>query len=354
MASQLPPSPDPGSGINPQPGSPPYAVQGAFPGLVPNTTTDIPISAVLIALYVGLAATTARLIRSNKRKGTPFGLAALFIVIAVLRTLGLSLRVAYAVHHDNVNLSIAATVVSNAGVIVLIILNLLLGPRLMRAFFGPRRSATGWRRRVSTLPFLVPIPLLPIMLITMINVIILTFFTLDPTVRRNCLTVQRVAVVIFAVLAFIPAPPSLAVALLGSSPARNGSRSQVGTAKPGSLLARVRHPGSYTGSVRTSALVLLASSSMLTLGAVIRAVMIFSPPRPLTNPAWYHSRPAFYCFNFVIEILVMVLYLHARFDRRFRGPVEVDEKSPVEESLSDPERTLSGGETDVQERSARG
>lgn len=84
--------------------------------------------------------------------------------------------------------------------------------------------------------------------------------------------------------------------------------------------------------------------------------MVFSPGRPLSDPAWYHGRPAFYCFNFVIEIIVMVLYLLTRFDRRFQVPVEAadDEeknKRHVEESLSDRENTLSGGETDVQERS---
>ncbi|ROT40624.1 hypothetical protein SODALDRAFT_100898 [Sodiomyces alkalinus F11] len=350
MSSGVPPSSVPGIDNARQYGPPPYTPQGALPGLVPSTTTDIPVSAVLIVLYVSLAVIAVRIIRSNKRRGTPFTPAALFVIIAVLRTLDLSLRIAYAVHQDDVNLAIAATVLSNAGVIVLIILNLLLGPRLMRSFFGPRRSATGWRRRISTLPFLMPIPLLPITLIAVINVIILTFFTMDPKVRSDCLTVQRVAVVVFTVLAFIPTPPSLAVALLSSSSTHSGSGLQPTAAKTGGLLTRVRHPGSYSGSVRTSALVLLTSSLLLTVGAAIRAVMIFSPGRSLSDPAWYHGRPAFYCFNFVIEILVMLLYLLVRFDRRFQIPVETDEKNRLEESMSDREETP-GGETDVQGKS---
>jgi hypothetical protein len=43
-------------------------------------------------------------------------------------------------------------------------------------------------------------------------------------------------------------------------------------------------------------------------------------PRPVTNPAWYHSKACFYVFNFTIDFLVVVVFFVGRVDRRFWVP----------------------------------
>jgi len=43
-------------------------------------------------------------------------------------------------------------------------------------------------------------------------------------------------------------------------------------------------------------------------------------PRPIANPAWYHSKACFYIFNFTIEWTVVALYALIRVDRRFIVP----------------------------------
>lgn len=49
----------------------------------------------------------------------------------------------------------------------------------------------------------------------------------------------------------------------------------------------------------------------------VRAAAAFLPARPITNPAWYHRRAAFYVFLPTLEVLVVVLYAAARVDQRF-------------------------------------
>jgi len=44
------------------------------------------------------------------------------------------------------------------------------------------------------------------------------------------------------------------------------------------------------------------------------------PARPIRNPAWYQSKAAFYCLEFVPEILILLLYIPNRVDKRFHIP----------------------------------
>jgi len=55
------------------------------------------------------------------------------------------------------------------------------------------------------------------------------------------------------------------------------------------------------------------------VGAGFRIGANFAP-RPVNDPAWYHSRACFYCFNFVVEIIVIYMYAFVRVDRRFHVP----------------------------------
>ena len=46
----------------------------------------------------------------------------------------------------------------------------------------------------------------------------------------------------------------------------------------------------------------------------------WSDPRPISNPAWYDSKAAFYIFNFTLEIMILTLYTGSRVDKRFYVP----------------------------------
>lgn len=87
------------------------------------------------------------------------------------------------------------------------------------------------------------------------------------------------------------------------------------------LIPRAQRPEKFgQGRYRTKVSLLLITSFVLTLGAAFRIAVNFTPPRPLVSPAWYHSKPCFYCFNFAIELLVVYMYAISRFDRRFHVP----------------------------------
>lgn len=282
-----------------------------MPGLVPTKGTDIPIASVLLVIFLGLLVSNVLIFRQNKRAGTPFTLTSLLIIYSIFRTAAMALRIAFATASHNVNLTIASSILANAGVVLVIILNLLLSPILFRSHFGAARlAARPALRKLTNLPFMLPIPLVPIFLLVIVNVSILSFFTTDMQVRQHCQTAQKVALVTFAVIAFIPALPALALALVGSgsSPAR------------ANLPAAILNPAPGFGSTRANALLISLGSSILTLGSAIRAAALLLPPRMADDPAWYQERPAYYIFTFVTEILVVAAYTLFRVDRRFQAP----------------------------------
>ena len=46
----------------------------------------------------------------------------------------------------------------------------------------------------------------------------------------------------------------------------------------------------------------------------------YMPPRLASDPAWYHSKAAFYCFNFVLEVMILALLTISRIDKLFWVP----------------------------------
>ncbi|KAM0280893.1 hypothetical protein ACHAQH_003782 [Verticillium albo-atrum] len=335
---------------------PPYLSPFPVAGLIPNTSTDVPVSAVLLVFYVISIISNVLILRQNKRRSRPFPFSALLIVYSIFRVVALVLRISYAAVQTNTNLAIAANIISNAGVIVIFVLNLLVSPHLMRRFFGAR-GATGWRRKISTVPFFAAIPFLPIMLLTVVNVTILSYFTNDTKVRLDCLTAQKIASVTFVVIAFLPAPFAAAVAFL-SPPNKQEEKKDV--SPRGSFLTRVIHPDDRsTGTTRGNALLMLFGSAVLTIGAAYRTTSILSPRRMPGDPAWFHGRPAYYCFNYMLELIVVGAYVVFRFDQRFRERTEEETQAtlvaPSYADRKESEEVLSGTDVELRSRStARG
>ncbi|KAJ4300184.1 hypothetical protein N0V88_002853 [Collariella sp. IMI 366227] len=73
------------------------------------------------------------------------------------------------------------------------------------------------------------------------------------------------------------------------------------------------------GTMSGKAWMLGLVSVVLGIGAVFRAAVAFHP-RPLAQPAWYHSKVCFYCFNYVLELAALTIYAISKFEKRFFIP----------------------------------
>lgn len=171
--------------------------------------------------------------------------------------------------------------------------NLIFAHRILRSY----HPKFGWSKPVSLIFRFCYFSVIAL-LIMVITCTVHAFFTLDINARRIDRDVQLFSGTYLAALAFLPVP----IVLLAAWTPRN---------------TRVEKFGQ--GRWRSKIWLLLTTSTLLALGAGFRIGVNFAV-RPAADPAWYHSKPCFYCFNFVIEIIVVYLYAIARFDRRFHVP----------------------------------
>jgi hypothetical protein len=82
---------------------------------------------------------------------------------------------------------------------------------------------------------------------------------------------------------------------------------------------RTRVDGFGEGRFGTKVVLLTVTASLLAVGAIFRAVVAYQT-RPVDRPAWFHGKACYYCFNFVVELLVVYIYTLSRFDKRFHIP----------------------------------
>ncbi|KAK4151296.1 hypothetical protein C8A00DRAFT_45492 [Chaetomidium leptoderma] len=282
------------------PGSkPPYSAPTASLGGVPSHLPDIPISAVLIGLFACSAATHLFFFQRNLRRrpgGYKFIFSFLLFVFSCTRIAALSLRVKWATVPTDANIALAATVLTSAGVLILFIVNLVLARRVIRGLH-PR---FGWSKGVDW-GFKGLIVTVVGTLIMVVVCSVHSMFTLDAVARGRERNVLLFAGVYMAVVAFLPAVTVTVAKLVPNT----GPHPSEGFGK---------------GALTTKAALLVFTSLFLTLGAGFRAGVNFAPT-PKDQPQWYHSKPAFYCFNFAIELLVVYTYAIFRFDQRFHVPV---------------------------------
>lgn len=216
-------------------------------------------------------------------------------------------------------MAIAASIFTQAGVLLLFLVNLVFSQRVVRSY----HPALGWSKglgRVFKLLYFCVVALL----IMVITAAVYNFFTLRTAIHAKLHIITLFAGTFLyvsqlsgrsmvsrpdqlinrkpnsTVLAFLPIP----ITIISVLAAR-----------------RRRRPEKFgQGRYRTKISLLLFTSFLLSFGACFRLAVNFSPARPLADPAWYHSKVCFYCFNFVIEIVVVYTYAITRFDRRFHVP----------------------------------
>ena len=260
----------------------------------PTVHQDIPVCAVLILIYLLGAVGNLVIFRTNLAKGHKFLMSAFMFIFCMARVVTFILRLALATRPTNARLAIAATIFTNLGVIIVYIILLLLAVRVFRATH-PR---LGWNKLVNVACG-AAFALLFCAIVLTISFTIESFYTLKPNLRTAALWVQRGAILyllIFNVIALI----FLAMSV---------------------LLPSTAHAENFGSGSLSSKLTILAVATFFSVFiAGFRMGTTWSPTRMATNPAWYHSKPAFYVIEFVFEIVIIYLFLITRFDQRFWVP----------------------------------
>ncbi|PNP38719.1 hypothetical protein TGAM01_v208677 [Trichoderma gamsii] len=272
---------------------PPYPPKYAGLGLTPTPSVDIPISAVILAFYIASAAFNMTIFQRNRRRGHKFVLSGLFFGFSMARISANVMRIVWACYPRNVRIAIAAQILANAGVIIIFIANLILVQRVLRAYH-PR---LGWSMpaRIILRGLIASVIGCLIMLIICL---VVSIYTLNQTTIDQTHIAQTVALTYFAFLAFLPVP---IIGLCFIIPRRQ----------------RIEKFG--TGSMRYKLFLILFTSCLLTLGAAFRAGVIYYRLPP-TESRWFQSKACFYCFNYLIELIVVYTYALSRFDKRFHIP----------------------------------
>lgn len=273
---------------------PPYPPQIAGLGGRPSITTDVPIAAVFIFLYLVSLVANAATYQLNRREGHKFVFNILLLQFSAARILTCALRIGSATHPTNVSLSIAANIFVNAGILMVYIINLMFAQRILRA----RQPELGWHPALRA-TFKGLYVLIAVALILLITFIILSFYTLDMDLRQTARKVQLAGITYFLVFSALPL---LILAVTYALP----------------VSQRAESFGS--GSMASKALILAVSASLCTLGAGFKAGATWEAPRPITDPAWYQKKAAFWIFLFAIEIVILYFFLAVRIDRRFWVP----------------------------------
>lgn len=272
----------------------PYASTAAGMGGLPTITPDIPVCAVFLLLYVCFAATNMTIFQINGRRHHKFLLSVMMFGFCMARIATLVLRIVWATRQRNIQLAIAAQILVNAGVLTAYIINLILAQRILRA----TQPHIGWNPVVRA-SYKVLYVSLGGALVMVIASSVISLYTLDMHTRSICGDIQLAAITFLLIFTCLP-PIHIAAAVL------------LPTRKDAETFGQ--------GSMRSKLIILTLSACLCMLIAGFKAGVTWSPARPATNPAWFHSKACFYVFNFACEILVLCVLTFSRIDKRFFVP----------------------------------
>ncbi|KAL8787487.1 MAG: hypothetical protein Q9195_007734 [Heterodermia aff. obscurata] len=273
---------------------PPYPAKTAALGGLPTVGVDVPISTVFLVLFLIGAVSHMTILQINQKRGHKFLMSGMIFGFCMARIMSCILRIAWATHQTNIRLAIAAQVFVAAGVVLLFIVNLIFAQRIIRA----AHPHSGWHPLFAA-AFKAIYILIVLSLIMLIASVIQSFYTLNANTRRIDRDILLYGQTFYTVISFLPIP----LVLLGLVIPRSTRLEKFGS-----------------GRFRSKIAILLVATATLCLGAAFRAGTNYLTPRPVTNPAWYHSKACFYIFNFTVEVVVTLLYVVVRVDRRFWVP----------------------------------
>lgn len=267
---------------------PPYPLNNAQIGGIPSVPVDVPPLAVFLSLHATAAVISMLLAESHRRKGHGRTIPIITFLFSGERVLACAVRMAWASRPGNVRVAVASQVLLQAGVLLLLLLNLILAERVLLA----RRPGPRARRCLRVL--LGAMSALTVSALVMVVVsIIVSVYSLEQRTIEQCRDVQRAAATYLVLLAVAPAALLLVAALLSTEP-----------------ISRVT-------KVRSEVAIVLSSCLLCTLNAGFKAGVVWARPKSLFDPAWYHSRACLYTFVLGTEVVALVLVLATRADLKF-------------------------------------
>ncbi|KAL9045646.1 MAG: hypothetical protein Q9214_001341 [Letrouitia sp. 1 TL-2023] len=287
-----------GSGPSSAPQHPrhaPYPPTAAALGGHPTVGTDVPITSVFLFLFVCGAIAHMTIFQLNRRRGHKFIMSAMMFGFCMARIVTCVMRIVWSCYSTDVSIAIAAAIFVAAGVVLLFVINLIFAQRIIRA----AHPHSGWHPFFSYFFHAIYI-LIVLSLIMLITANIQNFYTLNKNTKRIDRDIILYGQTFYAIISFLPV-----VLVIG------------GLVVP--RKTRVEKFGN--GRFRSKIYILVAASLILCLGACFRVGTNYKDPVPLTQPPpGYLSKACFYIFNFVLEILVIILYVVVRVDLRFHVP----------------------------------
>ncbi|KAL7269640.1 hypothetical protein RUND412_007675 [Rhizina undulata] len=261
-------------------------------GGVPDKTTDVAVSAVFVAIFLALGAVHMAIFQKNRSRGHLFVFSAAIFGFCMSRIVTFAMQIAWAENLSNTRIAIAANIFISAGVIILYVVNLNFAQRIVRAFHP--RIGNSKPMNMAFAAYYVSIVLVLIMVIT---TTVQSLNTPDMRTLEIDTKVRKFAIVWMTVFAFAPIPIILVARLIPStSPPQNFGKKD---------------------GLNSKIIITIDAAILLSLSMSLRAATLFLPPRPITGPAWYTSRAAFYVFLPTLEILVVGMFAVARIDQRF-------------------------------------
>ncbi|CCC12794.1 unnamed protein product [Sordaria macrospora k-hell] len=280
------------------PSGPPYLPPYAPVGGIPAFNHDLAPCILFLVLFVFAAAAHAGVFGRNKSRGRKFVFSMALFGFCMARITAISMRLIWASNPDNPRIAIAANVFILLGGVIVIIVNLFFSQRLLRAV----QPQLGWRPLMNKI-FLGLLISIASVLVIIIATTVHFFFTLDAKTRH----IERVLLLAcstwLTTLAFLPSVAVGYILWLLYTPSFD-----------------VNGMDNFgEGSIPRKIMVLAFGSCLTTLGAGFRLGANFDA-REIGHATWYHSRAAFYCFNFTIELLIVVGYAAFRIDKLFIVP----------------------------------
>jgi hypothetical protein len=273
---------------------PPYAPRTAGVGGLPTITLDVPISSIFLAIYVAFAIFNQVIFQLNRRRKHKFLIQWVLFGFCMARIMTFVLRIVWATYPTSVNIAIAASIFVNAGILLLYIINLLFALRIFRA----RQPELGWSRTLHWICKAVYY-LITVALCLVISMVVLSVYTLKPHLLQAARDVQLAALTFITFCAAMG--PLVLIVTLALPVSKNAQTFG-------------------TGEMRHKIIVLAISCVLSLLIAGFRCGTTWETPRPRNDPAWYDSKAAFYCFEFVPEVLTLLLFAVARIHHRFHVP----------------------------------
>ena len=272
-------------------GGGPYASMAAGVGGLPNVSVDVPICAVFLCLFIVGAVAHMTILQTNMRRKHFFRISGMMFGYCMARNVTCIMRIVWATRPRSIQIAIAASIFSNAGVFIAFLINLIFAQRLFTAAYP--HIATG---KPFKLGFKVLYGLIVLTLVAAIASIIQSSYTLDPYIHHVDRVIQLTASTLILVIAALPVPLTIAAVLKART-------------------TRPKHLGS--GSWNAKVAVLVSTTLLALTVAGFRCGTSWMTPRPRDRPYWFDAKWCYYFFNFVFDIAIIYTYWFARVDRRF-------------------------------------